>query len=369
MRRIVRGRVAVAVVAVLVLTAGFVAWQTLANNGPRVTAEFNRAVGVYVGSDVRVLGVRIGEVAEVNPSGDTVTVVMTLDNGYDVPADASAMVIPPSVVADRYIEFTPAYTGGDVLEDGAELGIDRTVVPLELDEVYENLNEFADVLGDEDNLADAIEVARENLEDNGDQLGSTLDSLADVAEVLDGHSDDLWGTVENLADFTDALVESDAQVELFNEQLAEVSTNLSDERDTLADAITELSSALADVSGFIDDNADMLTENVEQLADLSSVFARQQEALINILDYAPAALANLDLAYNARSGTLDTRNDLLGEYDPAGYLCAQLVNVVPVEEIPQACFDLADALHDSALDLPPELEALVGQASGLLEGP
>ncbi|MGH8792588.1 MAG: MCE family protein, partial [Stackebrandtia sp.] len=328
MKRLARSRLAVAAAALILIAAGFGVWQALAGGGKHVVAEFSRAVGVYVGSDVRVLGVSVGEVTEVKPTGETVTVSMTVDDEYDIPAEATAMVIPPSVVADRYIEFTPAYTGGQLMEDGAELGVDRTVVPMELDEVYENLNEFADVLGDEESLGEAIEVARENLEGNGEQLGESLDSLAEVAEVLDSHSDDLWGTVDNLAEFTEALVDSDAQVQLFNDQLADVSTQLSDERDNLSEALSELTIALSDVSGFIDENADLLVENVEQLSDLSAVFARQQEALINILDYAPVALTNLDLAYNSRSGTLDTRDDLMGKYDPASFLCAQLVNVV-----------------------------------------
>ncbi|MFD0558325.1 virulence factor Mce-like protein [Stackebrandtia endophytica] len=353
-----------AVVVVLGVTA-VVWWQVTATAGRQITAEFVRAVGVYVGSDVRVLGVKVGEITKVEPDGEVVRVTLVVDDEYDIPADATAIVIPPSVVADRYIQLSPAYTGGPTLPDGANLGPRNTVVPMELDEVYASLDEFAAALGENGDLAELIEVARDNLEGNGEALGQSLDDLAEVTEVLNGNRDDLWTTVDNLADFTSALAESDAQMELFNDQLADVSTQLADERDTLGQAITQLTIALRDISGFIDDNADQLVSNVEELAQLSGVFAKQQEALITILDYAPVALTNLDLAYNARSGTLDTRDDVLGQYDPASFLCAQLAHAVGIESVPQACIDLANALSASDLPMPPELLDLVGLVPGV----
>lgn len=367
-KNVLRSRFTVVTVVVVLVVSAFVGWQAAAAPGREVTAEFVRAVGVYVGSDVRVLGIKVGTITAVEPDGKIVRVTMLLDPEYDVPNDATAMVIPPSIVADRYVQLAPAYTGGQKLADGAVIGPDRTVVPLELDEVYASLDEFSAALGEDGSLGELIATAKENLDGNGEALGESLSNLAEVADVLNNHSDDLWTTVDNLAEFTNALAESDAQVELFNEQLAEVSTQLADERDTLAEALEQLTVALGDVSKFISDNADTLTASVDQLSELSGVFARQQEALITILDYAPVALTNLDLAYNAHSGTLDTRDDVLGPYDPATFLCTQLAHVVGLQDIPKPCFDLADALDASGLEMPAELEALVGQVS-LLEGP
>lgn len=368
MRKFMRNPVTVLFAVVILAATAFFTWQAVADGGRHITAEFTRAVGVYEGSDVRVLGVKVGEITSVKPKGKVVEVGLRVDQEYPIPADASAIVIPPSIVADRYVQLAPAYTGGAQLESGARLGPDRTVVPLELDEVYESLDEFAGALGEDESLGEAIETAKKNLKGNGKELGETLDNLGEVSETLNEHSDDLWGTVDNLAEFTEMLAESDAEVEVFNEQLADVSTQLSDERGTLSKALRELAVALADIGKFVEDNADKLTESVDKLSDLSGVFARQQESLINIFDYAPVALTNLDLAYNSRSGTLDTRDDLLGPYDPAGFLCAQIATAVALEDVPGACFQLADTLAGTG-ELPKELEPLVGKGDSFLEGP
>ena len=86
-------------------------WMFGAGNGTKtVTAYFPRTVSVYEGSDVRVLGVSVGEVEQVVPEGTRVKVVLRYDNQVRVPADADAMIVSPSVVGDRFIQLSPAHS-------------------------------------------------------------------------------------------------------------------------------------------------------------------------------------------------------------------------------------------------------------------
>ena len=77
-----------------------------------LTAYFPRTVALYPGSEVRILGVRVGEVESVTPEGDRVKVTMNYERRYDVPADAKAVIISPAIVGDRFVQLTPAYTDG-----------------------------------------------------------------------------------------------------------------------------------------------------------------------------------------------------------------------------------------------------------------
>ncbi len=78
----------VALAASLVLLAA-VGWTVLRPAGQyRVTAWFDQTVGLYSGSDVRILGIAVGEITEVLPLGDRVRVEMVIDEDYDIPADA-----------------------------------------------------------------------------------------------------------------------------------------------------------------------------------------------------------------------------------------------------------------------------------------
>jgi phospholipid/cholesterol/gamma-HCH transport system substrate-binding protein len=353
------------VIAVLVGVVGFAVWRREAPTRGLV-AHFSRAVGIFAGSDVRVLGVRIGSVVSVTPQGQTVRVEMRYEAGYAIPAGAQAVVVPPSIVSDRYIQLTPAYTSGAILPDGADLPSDRTVVPLELDDVYTTLDDLNRALGPnganaDGALSDLVETARKNLDGNGQQLHDTLAGLSDALSTVSDERDDLFGTVDNLQQFTTTLATSDSQVRELNQRLADVGEQLAAERDELAAALHTLATALADITTFVRDNREALSANVTALADISGVLVRQQKALIDVLDVAPLALSNLNLAFNPRSGTLDTRDNAMGPYDPASYVCSLLVNAVPAGQVPQACLDLAKTLQQRGLQLPDELRRLLGQ--------
>jgi phospholipid/cholesterol/gamma-HCH transport system substrate-binding protein len=358
--------VALAIAVVVAVVAATVVWR-VDRPQRQLVAHFVSAVGIQKGSDVRILGVRVGEVAAVIPEGRTVRIELRYDAIYDLPADATAIIVSPSIVSDRYVQLTPAYAGGATLADRAELAVARTAVPLEVDDVYRSLDELNRALGPtganaNGALADLVATARKNLDGNGGQLGDTLSGLSQALSTVAQGRADLFGTVTNLAQFTTALARSDEQVRKFNQQLAAVGEQLAAEREDLAAALRALGPALADVKAFVHDNEQALVSNVAALADVSNILVRQQQALMTVLDVAPLALSNLNLAYNVKSGTLDTRDNALGPYDPASYACSLMVNLVPVPQIPAACMDLARLLVARGLPLTNELRKLLGQA-------
>ena len=125
-------------------------------------------------------------------------------------------------------------------------------------------------------------------------------------------------------------------------------------------ALRNLGVALREVTGFVKENRKELVRNVEGLTEVSTALVRQRTAMIDVLDIAPTGLQNLALSYNAKSGTTDSRANLMGPYDPAGYVCSLMVHVLPSEEIPGECFALARRLHESDMPLTPELGKLLG---------
>ncbi|PWU48959.1 mammalian cell entry protein [Micromonospora globispora] len=358
-----RRPLAAATVLLTAVAAGVVVWRQEPAQR-RVVAYFTRAVGVYPGSDVRVLGVRVGEVESVTPQGRTVRVDMRYDPEVEVPADAQALIVPPSVVSDRYVQLTPAFTGGPALADGAVIPVDRTAAPMEIDDIYQALDDFNRTLGPaganaDGALSDLVATGRANLEGNGGSLHDTLDGLSRTLTTLADGRQDLFGSVANLQRFTTALARSDQQVRGFNQQLADVAEQLAGEKDELAAALRNLAAALADVTTFVRQNRAALTDNVEALAEVTRVLVRQQRAVIDILDVAPLAVNNLSLAYNPRSGTLDTRDNPLGPYDPAGFVCSLMVDQLPAAQVPAKCRALAQTLHARGLPLTDQLRKLL----------
>jgi phospholipid/cholesterol/gamma-HCH transport system substrate-binding protein len=294
-----------------------------------ITAHFTRAVGLYPGSQVRVLGVRVGTVRSVTPEGTTVRVVLDVDADQRVPADAKAAVMSPSLVSDRYVQLLPAWTGGPAMPDGGDIPVQRTAVPVELDRVTQSLDDLAVGLGPDGanasgSLSRVLSTAARNLDGQGDDVNQAVTELSKAVGTLSGGRDDLFGTVGNLQSFTTTLAQGDDQVRQLNSRLASVADQLSGERDDLALALKNLAVALDEVSTFVHDNRTVLTHDVSALADVTGTIATKRDVLAETLDNAPVALSNLQNAYNPASGTLDTRDNAEQLKEPELFICGLL---------------------------------------------
>jgi phospholipid/cholesterol/gamma-HCH transport system substrate-binding protein len=315
-----------------------------------LTASFPRTVSLYEGSDVRILGVPVGTVESVTPTGTDVTVTMSYDAKYKLPADAKAVIISPAVVGDRFVQLTPVYTGGKVLADGAKLSVEQTATPLELDEIYESIDQLMVALGprganSNGALTNLLDSTAENFAGQGKQFHETISNLGDLTGTLEGSKEELFGTVREMERFVSALAANDGTVRRFNDSLVQAADLLEGERDDLARALRNLGVAMREVSSFVRENRSALSENIEGLNQISKILVKQRAALDETLGTAPLALSNLFHTYNPSSGTLDTRTNVGAniadlQHDPAMVLCSILHQAsVPERE----CNDLLDA--------------------------
>lgn len=301
-------------VVLLIVSAG--GWLVLQQTGGRkVVAHFTGTVGLYPDSDVRMLGVAIGTVDAVEPDGERVRVSMTVDDDVPVPSDAVALIVTPSLVSDRYVQLAPVYRGGPQLADGAVIPVERTVVPVEMDELFSSLNDLTTALGPDGANADGalsqlLSSAAKSWGGNGKRLGETIRALGKASRTLSGTEKDLFGTVDGVQKFTTMLADNDQAVEEFDQLLADVSEVFAAERKDMTLAMRELASALTKVSDFVKDHRGAVHTSVKKLSGTAALLAKQKESLTEALQRAPQALEDLLDAYDPKAGTLDARNNL-----------------------------------------------------------
>jgi virulence factor Mce-like protein len=303
----------------------------------KLTAHFPRTISLYVGSPVKVLGVQVGAVDKVTPSGTDVVVEMHYDDTVDIPADAQAVIVSPSIVGDRYIQLTPVYEDGPKLADGATLQGQDTGVPLELDQIYSSLDQLNVALGPNGAnkngaLSDLLSTTAENFGGEGAQFHETIQNFSTLSQTLDDNKEALFGSARELEGFISTLATNDKTVRQFNQSLSNVSDMLSGEKEELAAALHNLSVGLGDVATFVKENREILGKNITHINRVAKVLVKQRAALDETLKTAPLALNNLALTYNPQSGTLDT-NANLGEVvnqiasDPQTLVCGFLSQV------------------------------------------
>ncbi|USI90905.1 MCE family protein [Rhodococcus pyridinivorans] len=316
--------------AVVVLVLGALAVFVLPDLGKRtIHAEFASTSGLYEGDDVRVLGVSVGRISDIEPRDDLVQVTMKVDDGVEIPSDASAVVIAQSLVSARFVQLTPVYSGGPTIEDGATIPMQRTASPVEWDQIKTELMRLSEALGPEEldpqgSLGRFIDTAAENLEGNGQTVREALRELSDTMRTLSEGRTDLFSTIRNLQTFVSVLSSSNEQIVQFGGRLASVSDVLAQSSDQLGVSLSELNIAVGDVQRFVQDNRAGLTESVERLADATEVLVRKRPEIERVLHSGPTSLANFYNIYKPAQGSLTGALAINNLANPVEWMCGSV---------------------------------------------
>lgn len=344
-----------------------------------VTAHFDRAVSVYPGTDVRVLGVNVGKVTSVTPDGDSVRVGIEYDAKYRVPATATAAIVTPTLVADRFVQLTPVYTRGPIMQDGAD--IERpTMVPVELDRIYSSLSTLTTALGPngvnkDGTLNHLLQAGRNALGGQGARGHEMIEQLSRAAQTFGKGAGPLFDTVSSLAQFTETLGRNDKLVRAFMQDLAGVSKTLAGESGNLQKTIAAVAQAVGSVKGFVHDNRDALVQQLKNMSTVMGTINSERTNLDTALRIAPVAMGNLQASFDHQTGTENSRVTIAGyAWDAAGFVCAIIMQKqgMPTALKKTAC-DLVSQLLKPLLTkvpyLPPEYSQFTPQGASAKTSP
>jgi phospholipid/cholesterol/gamma-HCH transport system substrate-binding protein len=292
------------VVVVLAIIAGVVGWrlyQKLTNN--TVVAYFPQTLALYPGDRVQIMGVPVGNIDKIDPAGDKMKVTFHYQNKYKVPANASASILNPTLVASRQIQLSPTYTGGPVLKDGAVIPIERTQVPVEWDELRNSINRILQGLGPTPEqpkgpFGDIIESAANNFAGKGKQINETLNSLSEAVTTLNSGRNDFFAIVRSLALFVNALYQSDKQFVALNNDLASFTDKFTHTNHEVADTLRDLNTLLSTTRQFVNKNGEVLAHDVNNLADVTNAILQPEprdglETALHVLPNLGANLGNI----------------------------------------------------------------------------
>jgi phospholipid/cholesterol/gamma-HCH transport system substrate-binding protein len=339
-------------IAIVVALGGL--YLALPGSGSRtVVAYFANSEGIYVGDNVSVLGVPVGTITGIKAVDGQVRVTMNVDSDIKIPAGAQAAIVAPSLVSSRYVQLAPRYQSGPTLADGGVIPRSRTYVPVEWDQIKDELNRLAVALGPQGanrdgSLSNLVRSAKTTFAGEGVTFANTLTNLSKAVGALNNSSGDIVSTIQNLQIFVTALRESDQQIATFTTRLDAVSSLIDDNGSGLRTAVANLASAVGKVESFVKTNKAQLLTSASGLAAVTKIVAAQQENLAQTLHVAPNAISNLIAAVHRRQNAVGV--DLQGAniHSPGQLLCGAIggASAKPAPQAGELCQQLLGGLLD-----------------------
>jgi phospholipid/cholesterol/gamma-HCH transport system substrate-binding protein len=259
-------------VAIAALAASAFSVARGATSSRHMDAYFTRAVQVFPGNSVRVLGVDVGRVEAVENVEGAVKVTFELDDEIQLPDDVKATIVPVSLLGERYIQLFPAYDGGESFE-GSEIPLERTSVPTEQDELLRGLQDYFGEL-DPEKVAEFVDNTAEVLEGNGAELNELIEHASGVVGTLSNKRDSLADMITQFNELTQTLsTRQDNLARLINDYNA-LSRVVNENRSAVEGTIDGLNQAALQLSDLLVTHDDPLNADIDALTKTSRTLAR-----------------------------------------------------------------------------------------------
>jgi phospholipid/cholesterol/gamma-HCH transport system substrate-binding protein len=331
MSRLLQSRKVLAAMLVVLLISGVVVLMRATDQTARtvVVGYFDNSSGLFVGDDVRIRGVSVGKVDKIEPQPLRSKITFWFDRKYKVPAQAKAAILSPQLVTGRAIQLTPPYTGGDTMRDGAVIPQDRTVVPVEWDDLRAQLKRVTKLLeptkpGGVSTLGALINTAADNLRGQGPTIRDAIIKLSQAVSALGDHSNDVFSTFKNLSTLVTALRDSADLLEHLNRNLAAVSSLLADDPTKTGQAIEDLNAAVVDVQSFVADNSEAVGTASDKLASISTAVVQSLDDIKQTLHLGPTVLQDFNNIFEPSNGALTGALAINNFANPITFLCGSV---------------------------------------------
>jgi len=285
-------------------------------------AKFVDATALNVGDDVRISGVRVGQVEKLEISDHNLALVsFSLDRGRQLPADVSATIKYRNMVGQRYIALARGNGTAELLQPGGEIPLTRTTPALDLTDLFNGFKPLFQALSPTDVNQLSGEIVQV-LQGEGGTVESLLAHTGSLTSTLAGRDKVIGDVVTNLTSVLKTVNgKGDALTNLIS-TLRQLVSGLAGDRAAIGDAITGIGELTQSTSGLLEQARPGLKDSITGLAGVANSLATDKSDVDNLLNKLPVKL------------------DALGRISSYGswmnfYLCSATLQSDPPRGVPQ----------------------------------
>lgn len=251
------------------------------------TAVFTDATSLNEGDDVRMAGVKVGTVSEIDVTdGDLAQVRFSVAKTAPMTEGTRLELRFRNLIGQRYINVDASEAQGPHLAPGHTFDLDATKPALDLTLLFNGFQPLFKLLDPEDvntlssQIIQVFQGEGPTVEDLISSTGELATTLADRDQVIGELIDNLSVVMSTIRDRTDQL---DTTIVTMR-QLVE---GLNQDRETIGSTIEGLGALTTSVSGLLEEGREPLRQSIHELGELSQNLSDAEPQLESFLKTAP----------------------------------------------------------------------------------
>jgi phospholipid/cholesterol/gamma-HCH transport system substrate-binding protein len=283
------------------ILASYVLVSTITNAGygKQLTyrAQFTDVAGLVVGDEVRIAGVRVGQVKGIGltPKQDRPTAEVQFEVSADVPIPAAvqATIKYRNLVGQRYISLTEAKgSGGRTLEENGLIPLAQTKPALDLTTLFGGFRPLLQALSPADMNRVSFEIIQV-FQGEGGTVESLLNHVASLTSSLADKDAVIGSVIDNLNTVMGSVAARDQQLSDLVVSLQQFVTGLADDKDAIFNSLQTIDTLATTTSGFLADARPPLASDITALGKLSGNLADSRQVLESFLQLAPTKIDSI----------------------------------------------------------------------------
>lgn len=268
-----------------------------------LVAIFSKAPSLYEQARVKVMGMDAGYVDRITIEGDKVRVEMSVGREVPLPADVKAVVAPQNTLGERNVVLYPPWKPGDQrVAPGAVIPLERTDLPVEIDDALDAFTKLTDALDDK-KLGDVAGNLADGVRGRGKTINGAIADTAKLTGTLAKQDQQLIDLAKGLNKLATSLNNREGQVTRAIDSFSEASAILAEER-------RRLRGFIAGMAGFVRRGDVIIEEYSERLPRAAGTLAE----LVLTVRANSASLAK------AIKGSADFADVLIDSWDKKNHL-------------------------------------------------
>jgi virulence factor Mce-like protein len=285
--------------ALVTILASYVLISTITNAGYgeqlAYRAQFTDVAGLVEGDEVRIAGVRVGQVTGIGlapDSTDRPVAEVELEVGADVslPASVHATIRYRNLVGQRYIALAEGEgSAGRTLEEHALIPLAQTTPALDLTTLFGGFQPLLQAL----NPADMNRLSYEIIQVFQGEGGTVQSLLSHVASLTDSLADKdavIGSVIDNLTTVMGTVAARDQQLSSLIVSLQQFVTGLAGDKDAIFDSLQTIDTLAAATTDLLTDARAPLAADIKALGDLSGNLADSGDVVEHFLQLAPTKI-------------------------------------------------------------------------------